>query len=66
MLVQQNPNSAFPNFVFGDFMHFLYSPGKMLVRGVFSGFYALSDFTPFLGSPPKDIKLGLYFSTCGI
>ena len=59
MLLHQNPNSTFPHFVFGDFMHFLYSPGEMLVRGLSPGFCAVPDFTPFMGSLPQRHKIGV-------
>jgi len=66
VLLHQNPNSTFPHFVFGDFMHFLYSPGEMLVRGFFMDFVLSQILLHLWVVSPKDIKLGLCCSMCGI
>ena len=66
VLLHQNPNSTFLHFVFGNYMHFLYGPGEMLVRGMFLGFCAPQTLLHFWVVSPKDINLGLCCSMCGI
>lgn len=40
-------------------MHYLYSPGEVLIGGEFPGFYAVPDFIQFLGSLPQRYKIGV-------